>query len=232
MTTKIERTSKKITKTKKITVPAGEVWEYILIQDAAADLDLKREFIIKKDASLKVITILLNGQKVNWQQECYLEDFGASAEQYILVIQDDDREVNLLANAVHTVGQTKSKIIVRKVLDDKAQNDFKGLIKITKGAQGSVGRLNDQSLLLSPDVRNHCIPGLDIEADNVQASHSSSQSQLNPDDLLYFQSRGLSPKQATGILIDGFAASVYDMVSDRAVKDELRQLIQQKIYAL
>ncbi len=151
-------------------------------------------------------------------------------EQLVVIFagKGSDRiELNL--SAIHRAPRTKGRITVRGVLRDRAAIRVRGLIKIEKNAQWSEDFLDGRALLLDEGAQAEILPYLEIEADAVRASHSAAVGMLDQEQLFYLRSRGLSERQAQGLLVAGFL--------DRAVADPWRKKIasaveEVKAYAL
>ena len=73
------------------------------------------------------------------------------------------------------------------------------------------------------------IPLLLIDENDVKASHALTIGQPDADQLYYLQSRGLSTKQAVGLLSVGYFLPVIDLVEDEELKDSLRQEMESKV---
>ena len=78
-----------------------------------------------------------------------------------------------------------------------------GLIKVEKNAQNTNSYFRDDVLLLDDGIAES-LPTLEIEANEVKASHGSTTSRINEEQLFYLQSRGISKLQARQMIIDGF----------------------------
>ena len=68
-----------------------------------------------------------------------------------------------------------------------------------------------------------------IDENDVKASHALTIGQPDADQLYYLQSRGLSTKQAVGLLSVGYFLPVIDLVEDEELKDSLRQEMESKV---
>ena len=59
-------------------------------------------------------------------------------------------------------------------------------------------------MLLDKTSKAEAIPSLEIEADEVKASHAATISPLDQEKLFYVMARGLSYVDASKLLIEGF----------------------------
>ena len=108
----------------------------------------------------------------------------------------------------HKVGDTKSRVVVRGVLTDKAQIEFKGNVNIKKGARRSDTHLEAKAILLSPDAKNRLEPYLEIDENDVKATHSTYAGPLDEHEIFYLRSRGFFEDKAKSLLTEGFIGEI------------------------
>lgn len=107
----------------------------------------------------------------------------------------------------HHAPNTKGNILLRGVYEDRGRGIFTALIKVEKIAQKTNSYFRDDVLLLDEAIAES-LPTLEIEANDVKASHGSTTSRLNDDQLFYLRSRGLPPELARQLIIEGFLGTV------------------------
>ena len=75
-------------------------------------------------------------------------------------------------------------------------------------------------------------PQLEIFADDVKCSHGSTTGELDLDALFYLRSRGLNNRQATSLLVRGFAEECFNKIKIRSlslfIKNIFNEWIQKK----
>lgn len=106
--------------------------------------------------------------------------------------------------ALHTAPDTGGRITVRGVVGPGASLDLSGLIKIVRDAQHIDDFLELRVLLLDSTSRATAEPKLEIEADDVKASHAASVGKIDDEMILYLQSRGMSHDQACSEIVKGW----------------------------
>ncbi len=119
-------------------------------------------------------------------------------------VLNGQNELKLRVDTVHKAPHTKSETLVKAIVTDTAQFDFAGMIKIEKQAQHSVDFLRQDSLILSEGASANAFPSLEIEANEVKASHAATAAPINPEYLFYLQSRGISRKAAERFVAEAF----------------------------
>ncbi|GAB4026437.1 MAG: hypothetical protein Fur0011_2160 [Candidatus Microgenomates bacterium] len=113
-------------------------------------------------------------------------------------------EYELTVVASHRVANTKGRVTVRAVCGEKSSVRLKGIIRIFKEAQETDDFLELRVITLGPMSRATVEPELEIMANNVKASHGASVGGIDPQQLLYLESRGLSMREAEDQIIGGW----------------------------
>ena len=97
------------------------------------------------------------------------------------------------------------------------------------GPQRANGYQRDDNLLLSADARADSIPGLEIEADDVKCSHGATVGRVDDEQIFYANSRGLTRKEATRMIVAGFFQQVFDRITIESVRDALGDAIRRRV---
>lgn len=108
--------------------------------------------------------------------------------------------VTIHHQAPHTLAKTK----LHGVVADSAFISFWGKIKIDPDCPDTNSFLTERILLLSPKAKAEAVPELEILTDDVKCSHAASISSIPEEQLFYLMSRGVSRKQAEGLIVEGF----------------------------
>ena len=83
---------------------------------------------------------------------------------------------------------------------------------------------SNKNLVLSDDATIYTKPELEIYADDVKCSHGSTSGQLDDEAVFYLQSRGLSKKSATALLIGAFLGEVVEKIEIPELKEKVLEL--------
>jgi Fe-S cluster assembly protein SufD len=121
-------------------------------------------------------------------------------------------------NLVHVVGNTTSRQIYKGLLADESRGVFNGRIAIAKNASGSNSSQMNKNLLLSKKVELDTKPQLEIDNDDVKAAHGAAIGRLDPDQLFYLRSRGISMSEAVAMLARGFADEAVQRLESPALR--------------
>lgn len=120
-----------------------------------------------------------------------------------LVVKDGET-VNLETISVFNKPKQKGNILIKAVVMGKGKLNLKGKIKIKKGAELSEAFLKQTVLLIGEESSAIAIPELEIETDDVRASHAASVGRVDEEEVFYLQSRGLTRAEAVELIIEAF----------------------------
>ncbi len=105
---------------------------------------------------------------------------------------------------IHDARNTISRVNVRGVVG-KAQNTLShAKVIIPKHGQLSDSFVSQHFLLLDESSQAEAIPSLEIEADEVKASHAATVSPIDAEKVFYMTSRGVSEPEARKLIVQGF----------------------------
>lgn len=186
----------------------------------------KTTVIVKREAKLEYVFAYLGGRKVEKEIEIVLGGEGAEANLLGIIFGTAEENFDLKTVSLHKKPNTKANIFIKGVLKDRAQLDYRGLIKIEKKAQKTNSYLSDHILILSKEAKAVTNPSLEIEADDVKASHEATVGQIDKGQVFYLMSRGLSKKEAEGMIVRGFFGSIVEKIENGSVKERLRGIIE------
>ncbi|GGE48449.1 FeS cluster assembly protein SufD [Pullulanibacillus camelliae] len=133
-------------------------------------------------------------------------------------------------NRIHHFGKhSESDMLIHGVQRQQANAIFNGITKIEHGASKSDGEQTQRVLMLSSDARGDANPILLIDEDDVVAGHAASVGRIDPVQLYYLMSRGISKKEAERLVIHGFLAPVVSQLPIEGVKEQLVEVIEGKV---
>jgi Fe-S cluster assembly scaffold protein SufB len=132
---------------------------------------------------------------------------------------------------VHVATGTSSFTEIKSVLSGSAKNVFNGMIKILPSGQKTNAMLEAHSMLLSEQASSNNIPGLEIEADDVSATHSASVAQVLDEQLFYLESRGIKKDLARQLIVTSFIESVIYRLPEE-FREQLFVLVEKNLEKL
>jgi Fe-S cluster assembly protein SufD len=125
-------------------------------------------------------------------------------------------DVTLVVDHAKPNGQSRERF--RNILDGASTGVFQGKIIVRPGAQKTDGAMQSKALLLSDAAAMNNKPELEIFADDVQCGHGATCGRLDKDQLFYLVARGLPPREAEALLIEGFANEAFEGLENEALR--------------
>lgn len=128
----------------------------------------------------------------------------------------------------HAHPQGKLRQVYKGVVGGAAHAVFNGKILVREGAQQTDAGQSCRGLLLSDRAHIDAKPQLEIFADDVKCAHGAAIGQLDPEELFYLRSRGLSPDHARNLLTFAFAAEVIERVPVPSLRATLARTVLER----
>lgn len=215
----------------EVIVKPGATVRYATVHhmaDNIIDLSIRRA-IIENDGRMEWIVGDLTDGHVLSDTQSYLKGNGSNSDAKAISIGRNAQQMSLTTGAVHFGRSSESNMVTRAVMKDSATAIINGITKIEKGATKANGVQVEKVLMLSPKSRGDANPILLIDEDDVKAGHAASVGQVNPDQVYYLMSRGISKQDAERLIIHGFLAPVVSEIPIEAVQQQLQRLLERKL---
>jgi len=119
----------------------------------------------------------------------------------------------LEALVTHKAPSTKSHIESRVVVKDRSHSIFTGNLRIPPKTQKVSAHQISRGLALDPKARAEAIPKLEVKAEDVSCTHGATVGDVDPEELFYLESRGLSKEEAKILLVEAFLGELLDFPS-------------------
>ena len=158
-----------------------------------------------RDSTLSTFTLSLGGDSARTSIRAELAAHGASCHLDGLYLAAGAQRLDHYTEVDHQAPHTVSTQYYAGVIDDRATGNYLGLVFIRPGAAKADARQLNKNLLLAPGATANSKPQLEIDHDDVKASHGTTVGQLDDQALFYLLSRGIAPSEARGILTLAFA---------------------------
>ncbi len=154
---------------------------------------------------------------------------GSNMECNGVYFLDGKQHVDIDSMMRHTGYATSGDLLIHGALRDKARAIFIGMIKIDPTGQLTNSYLKNQNLLLDKTARADSIPSLEIDANDVRASHAATISKVEEEYIFYLQSRGIPRNIAIQMIVEGFFSTVFDRMGNERVKEKLLATVTRKM---
>ena len=183
---------------------------------------------VTADAKATVSSLSLGASLERSRTNFYLNGRGSLAEGFEIFFTDGkqkyDYETNLVHNSPDSTGSTQA----RGVLKGESQSIFKGMIKIVNAAKNSKSYLAHHAMILERTAKSDGVPSLEIDNNEVRATHSASVAQIDEEQLFYLEARGLAPDEAKKMVVLGFFEPVLSRVPIEQTREGARFMIEGK----
>lgn len=190
---------------------------------------VNRRGIVKKDGKLEWALGQMNDGSTVSENVTYLKGDGSYADAKTVTIGTGEQKQNFTTNITHFGTNSEGYILKHGVVRDSATSIFNGIGKIEHGASKSNAEQESRVLMLSEKARGDANPILLIDEDDVTAGHAASVGRVDPTQLYYLMSRGISKHEAERLIIYGFLAPVVKQLPIEGVKKQLLEVIERKV---
>ena len=154
---------------------------------------------------------------------------GSEANLKIVTLGVKEQKTYFNSEVVNQGLSSKGDILQHGVLLDRSHIVFNGVGFIVKGATGSNAYQSSRMLTLSSEAKADANPMLLIDENDVMAGHGASLGRIDEEQLYYLQSRGLTRKESSRLLVHGFLSPVISELTVDKIKELVTILIDEKI---
>jgi Fe-S cluster assembly protein SufD len=154
---------------------------------------------------------------------------GASAVLHGLYHAHGTEHVDHHTTLDHLALGSSSQQVYRGIVDGLGRAVFDGTVFVRRGAQRTNAHQLNHHLVLSDGAVVDTKPRLEIDADDVRCGHGATIGKLDPEQLFYLRSRGLSEAMARACLVQAFADDVLAKVPSGALRPTLAQKLTERL---
>lgn len=192
-----------------------------LFDETTAQSRISLRFVVERNAMVNV-EILIARIPLHIHLECILQAEGADARISGIYMGHMADAITITTVQHHKACHTRSNLVMKGILHDKAYVHYQGNIRIEHDAQGTVASQENKNILLSNAARAVSVPSLEVLNHDVQCSHGSAIGKFDEEQILYAAARGIDEKTAQCLLLEAFCA---DLFTDEKLKKRIDVLI-------
>jgi len=149
------------------------------------------------------------GSAITWKYpSTILVGDNSTAEFYSVAVTNNYQQADTGTKMIHIGKNTKSRIVSKGISAGKGQNSYRGLVKVTKRAEGARNHSQCDSLLLGDKCGAHTFPYVECENNSAILEHEATTSKIGEDQIFYCNQRGISTEDAIGMIVNGYAKEV------------------------
>ncbi|MDY5968766.1 MAG: Fe-S cluster assembly protein SufB [Bacteroidales bacterium] len=149
------------------------------------------------------------GSAVTWKYpSCILQGDDSTAEFYSVAVTNNYQQADTGTKMIHIGKNTHSTVMSKGISAGHSQNSYRGLVSVAKNAEGARNYSQCDSLLLGDQCGAHTWPYVRANNSSCILEHEATTSKISEDQLFYCQQRGISPENAVGLIVNGYAKDV------------------------
>ncbi|WP_341328854.1 Fe-S cluster assembly protein SufB [Methylotuvimicrobium sp. KM2] len=150
------------------------------------------------------------GSAITWKYpSCVLTGNNSIGEFYSVALTNNYQQADTGTKMIHIGKNTRSTIISKGISAGRAQNTYRGLVKVLKGAENARNYTQCDSLLVGDKCGAHTFPYVEVKQPSAQVEHEATTSKISEDQLFFCQQRGLSAEDAVSMIVNGFCKEVF-----------------------
>ncbi len=150
------------------------------------------------------------GSAITWKYpSCVLSGEGSVGEFYSVAVANHMQQADTGTKMIHIGRNTRSTIVSKGISAGRAQNTYRGLVKILPSADGARNYTQCDSLLMGDRCGAHTFPYVEVRNPGATVEHEATTSRIGEDQLFYLMQRGLSQEDAVNLIVNGFCKSVF-----------------------
>ena len=150
------------------------------------------------------------GSAITWKYpSCILRGENSIGEFYSVAVTNNYQQADTGTKMIHIGPNTRSTIISKGISAGKAENSYRGLVRIMPSARGARNYTQCDSLLIGDQCGAHTFPYVEARECSARVEHEATTSKISEDQLFYCRQRGLTEEDAVNMIVNGFCREVF-----------------------
>jgi len=149
------------------------------------------------------------GSAITWKYpSCLLIGDNSVGEFYSVAITANRQQADTGTKMIHIGKNTSSTIISKGISTGRADQTYRGLVKVMASAEGARNFTQCDSLLIGDQCGAHTVPYIETSNPTARVEHEATTAKISEDQLFYCLQRGLSAEEAVSLIVNGFCKEV------------------------
>lgn len=149
------------------------------------------------------------GSAITWKYpSCILKGDESVGEFYSVAVTNNHQQADTGTKMIHLGRNSRSTIVSKGISAGKSQNSYRGLVRVTRDAEGCRNYTQCDSLLMGDRCGAHTFPYIDVRNTTSTVEHEATTSKINEMQLFYCQQRGIPMEEAVALIVNGYAKEV------------------------
>jgi Fe-S cluster assembly protein SufB len=150
------------------------------------------------------------GSAITWKYpSCVLRGENSVGEFYSVAVVNNMQQADTGTKMIHIGRNTRSTIVSKGISAGRAQNAYRGLVRVMPQAQDARNHTQCDSLLIGKDCGAHTFPYMEVRNPSAKVEHEATTSKISEDQLFYCRQRGISEEDAVNMIVNGFCREVF-----------------------
>jgi Fe-S cluster assembly protein SufB len=150
------------------------------------------------------------GSAITWKYpSCILQGDNSIGEFYSVALTNHAQQADTGTKMIHLGKNTRSTIISKGIAAGKANNSYRGLVKIMPKAENARNYTQCDSMLIGSNCSANTFPYIEVMNNTSRVEHEASTSKISEEQLFYLMQRGISQEDAVSLIINGFCKDVF-----------------------
>ena len=149
------------------------------------------------------------GSAITWKYpSTILRGDNSVSEFYSVAVTNNYQQADTGTKMIHIGKNTRSRIVSKGISAGYSENSYRGMVKVLPGATGARNHSQCDSLLLGSKCGAHTFPHIESANPTAIVEHEATTSKIGEDQLFYCTQRGITPEDAVGLIVNGYARDV------------------------
>ncbi|MFW5680087.1 MAG: Fe-S cluster assembly protein SufB [Pseudomonadota bacterium] len=151
------------------------------------------------------------GSAITWKYpSCVLQGDDSMGEFYSVAVTNHKQQADTGTKMIHIGKNTRSRIVSKGISAGRADQTYRGLVRVLKGAEGARNYTQCDSMLIGDRCGAHTVPYIEVKNPSAKVEHEATTSKISDDQLFYCRARGISEEDAVALVVNGFCREVMD----------------------
>ncbi|WP_396612395.1 Fe-S cluster assembly protein SufB [Haloferax sp. S1W] len=190
----------------EVFVKEGAHVQYSTVQNwskSTYNLNTKRA-LVDTDGRMEWISGSMGSKVTMLYPSTILKGRGASDNHITIAFAGEGQNIDTGAKVYHNAPETKSTIESKSISKDGGRTNYRGLVRIARGATDSSCSVECDALMFDNDSLSDTMPHVEVHESHVDVAHEATVGKIGDEDVFYLQSRGLDDDDAKQMIVSGF----------------------------
>jgi Fe-S cluster assembly protein SufB len=150
------------------------------------------------------------GSAITWKYpSCLLRGENSVGEFYSVAVTNNLQQADTGTKMIHIGRNSRSTIVSKGISAGRAQQSYRGLVRVMPQAEGARNHTQCDSLLIGKNCGAHTFPYMEVKNPTAKVEHEATTSKISADQLFYCRQRGISEEDAVNMIVNGFCKEVF-----------------------